>query len=56
MNPEHQVKLQQMRTAHKDTRVVGETERSAAHVGQFEQEHVHHHIHETSMSLLETGS
>lgn len=48
MNPEHQAKLHEMRTQHQDTRVTGDVERSAGHVGQFEQEHTHHHIHETS--------
>lgn len=52
MNPEHQAKLHAMRTEHQDTQVVGETERSAAHLGQFEQEHTHHHIHETGECIL----
>ena len=51
MNPEHQAKLHEQRTAYQDTTIQGETERSASHVGVSTNEHEHHHIHETSTLL-----
>lgn len=50
MNPEHQSKLHEMRTQHQNVKTDGEVERSTNHAGTFEQEHTHHHIHETSKS------
>jgi hypothetical protein len=47
MLPEHQAKLHEQRNAFQNTQTTTQTERSAAHVGQFVDEHEHHHIHET---------
>jgi hypothetical protein len=50
MLPEHQAKLHEQRAKYHDEKQVGETERSAAHLGTHVNTHEHHHIHETSKS------
>ncbi|WVR06047.1 hypothetical protein IAU60_003075 [Kwoniella sp. DSM 27419] len=53
MLPEHQAKLHEQRTLHHDEQRIGETQRTAAHLGQHVNEHEHHHIHETIQPVIQ---
>ncbi|KAK1925477.1 hypothetical protein DB88DRAFT_484083 [Papiliotrema laurentii] len=53
MLPEHQAKLHEQRAKYHDEKQVGETERSAAHLGTHVNTHEHHHIHETVQPVIQ---
>lgn len=52
MLPEHREKLEQQRTLYRDTKEVGETQRSLATAPAVAAEHVHHHVHETIQPVI----
>jgi hypothetical protein len=52
MLPEHREKLEQQRTLYRDTKEVGETQRTLATAPAVAAEHVHHHVHETIQPVI----
>jgi hypothetical protein len=53
MLPEHREKLEQQRTLYRDTKEVGETQRTLATAPAVAAEHVHHHVHETIQPVVQ---